>query len=193
MNRENLKLRIKDVMTEKGITSRQLAERMGKTPQYIGNIINGGKAMSLNSLIKVADALDVKFGDLFESSYYVPEENGKFTAMVSCKQGLFNASSPDELQALLNTLNKHTSNAIVEMQKILERILRFPSEQTTDANLVSELIAGLVKSMSSDEWQKYWLYLKPLIPPYIMINYRHLSTYLTPDEIEYLKKALPSY
>lgn len=190
MSRENLKLRIKDVLNEKGITARMLAERMGKTPQYVGNIINGGKAMSLNSLIAIADALDVKFGDLFESSCYMPEETGDFTAMISCKQGMFKAFSPDELQMLLNTFTKHNSSAIAEMQRIAERMMRFPSADT-DMRIFSEIIAGLVRSMNPDDWQSYWHHtLKPMIPPTLKIDYRHLSSYLDKSNIDYLKKEL---
>ena len=62
------KLRIKEILSEKGMTSKQLAERMGKAPQYISNVINGGKGASIPTLIEVAKALNVEFKDLFASS-----------------------------------------------------------------------------------------------------------------------------
>jgi len=41
------------------ITSKELAKRMNKSPQYIGNLVNGGKNLSMNTLQSVAKALDV--------------------------------------------------------------------------------------------------------------------------------------
>ena len=46
-------------MKRLGITSKELAERLGKSPQYIGNLVNGGKNLSMNTLQSVAKALDV--------------------------------------------------------------------------------------------------------------------------------------
>lgn len=58
-------MRIKDILKEKGMTSKELADRIGKCPQYTSNIINGGKGMSISTLSQIAIALDVEFRDLF--------------------------------------------------------------------------------------------------------------------------------
>lgn len=58
-------LRIKDILAEKGLTAKSLAERMGKSPQYISNIINGGKGASVNTLQEIAEALQVPVSSLF--------------------------------------------------------------------------------------------------------------------------------
>jgi len=42
------------------ITSKELAKRLGKSPQYIGNLVNGGKNLSMNTLQSVAKALGVQ-------------------------------------------------------------------------------------------------------------------------------------
>lgn len=63
-------LRIKAILREKGITSKELAEKMGKTPQYISNTITGTKSASFAVLSEIASALDVEFWELFVS----PEE-----------------------------------------------------------------------------------------------------------------------
>lgn len=47
-------------MKRLGITSKELAERLGKSPQYIGNLVNGGKNLSMNTLQSVAKALGVQ-------------------------------------------------------------------------------------------------------------------------------------
>jgi transcriptional regulator with XRE-family HTH domain len=65
MGKESIKLRIKDIIREQGLTLNDIAEKTGKKVQYISNIVNGRVAMSLNSLIMMADVLDVEFADLF--------------------------------------------------------------------------------------------------------------------------------
>lgn len=61
----DIKLRIKDILKEKGISSKELAESLGKAPQYISNIINGGKGASLSTLSEIADILNVNMSELF--------------------------------------------------------------------------------------------------------------------------------
>lgn len=61
-------LRIKELLKERSITSKEFAEKLGMAPQYLSNIINGGKGASLSMLAKMADALGVQIGDLFYTS-----------------------------------------------------------------------------------------------------------------------------
>ena len=58
--------RIKDILKEKGLTQKELAERMGKAPQYINNVVNGGRDASINTLEKIAESLNVPIAELFE-------------------------------------------------------------------------------------------------------------------------------
>lgn len=71
MDEKKIDLRIKDILHEKGITAKSLAESMGKAPQYLNSIINGGKGASLNTLQEIAKALDVPMASLFAD--YNPE------------------------------------------------------------------------------------------------------------------------
>ena len=87
-------LRIKEILKEKGMTAKSLAERIlvtkrdnetkeikknaDGTPQMgpmetqqLNSIINGGKGASLNTLQKIASALDVPMASLFAD--YKPE------------------------------------------------------------------------------------------------------------------------
>lgn len=79
-----IELRIKQILKEKGITAKSLAdsivdEKKGKTmyPQYLNNIINGGKGASLNTLQKIAEALNVPMSSLFAD--YVQQESTPHT------------------------------------------------------------------------------------------------------------------
>lgn len=57
-------LRIKDVLKAKGVTSKQLAEKLGKSEGAISLTINGNP--TADTLEKIADALGVGVGELFE-------------------------------------------------------------------------------------------------------------------------------
>lgn len=56
-------------MKRLGISSKELADKMNKSPQYIGNLVNGGKNLSMNTLQSVAKALGVQ-----EWQLLAPEE-----------------------------------------------------------------------------------------------------------------------
>ncbi len=58
-------LRIKEILKERNMTNKSFAEIMGKKPQYISNIINGGKGVSINSLEEIAKQLEVPISSLF--------------------------------------------------------------------------------------------------------------------------------
>lgn len=70
MNKENdvFRLRVKDILKERGQTQKELAAKMGKSPQYIANILNSEQGVSVNVLIDFAKALDVEFRDLFAAT-----------------------------------------------------------------------------------------------------------------------------
>ncbi len=62
------RLRIKEILDEKGLSQKELAEMMGKSPQYISNILNAEQGVSVNILIEFAKTLQVEFRDLFAST-----------------------------------------------------------------------------------------------------------------------------
>ena len=68
MSRKNIKLRIREILAQRGMTNKALADKMGVLPQHVSNILSG-RSLSVNALVKVADALGVQFGDLFVSSF----------------------------------------------------------------------------------------------------------------------------
>lgn len=58
--------RIKEIMSQRGMTSRELARRMDVTPQYISNIIRETGSVSVNVLKRIAEELQVPVSALFE-------------------------------------------------------------------------------------------------------------------------------
>ena len=57
--------RIKEIRRKKGITQEQLSERMGINPKYLSSIERGKENPTLNTMISLAESLDVKIADLF--------------------------------------------------------------------------------------------------------------------------------
>lgn len=58
-------LRIKELLKEKGITSKDLAVKLGVTPATVSNINNGNHFPKPELLEKIAEELDVDIRDLF--------------------------------------------------------------------------------------------------------------------------------
>ena len=61
-----MNLRIKDVLKKKGIKSLALAEIIGIAQPSMSNIINNKVAPSLDTLEKIAEALEVSVSDLID-------------------------------------------------------------------------------------------------------------------------------
>lgn len=61
-----MELRIKDVLKEKKVTVVSLAGMIGITQPNMSNIVNGKSTPSLETLEKIADALNVPVTELFE-------------------------------------------------------------------------------------------------------------------------------
>lgn len=61
-----MELRIKDVLKEKKVTVVSLAGMIGITQPNMSNIVNGKSTPSLETLEKIASALNVRITELFE-------------------------------------------------------------------------------------------------------------------------------
>mgnify|MGYP000823921031 FL=1 len=64
------KRQIKDILSEKGLTAKELSSVIGLSSVSLYNIINGKQEASANTLNAIATALNVPFWQLFVS----PEE-----------------------------------------------------------------------------------------------------------------------
>ena len=59
-------MNIKEVIKSKGLTAKEVAERMDITPVGLSQHINGNPSVEV--LERIADAIGCKVGDFFESS-----------------------------------------------------------------------------------------------------------------------------
>ena len=71
-------LRIDKIMKERGISTQTLAEKMDVTPQYVSEIVNERKNITLSSLSKFADALNVPMAALMDGYHDVEHAGNSF-------------------------------------------------------------------------------------------------------------------
>lgn len=95
----NTDLYIKDILKTKGITSKELASMLGKAPQYVSNIINGGKGASISTLEEIAAVLNVPMWQLFASPDEVQRVSvpSDFVAIIRCNGKVFTPRDTGEL------------------------------------------------------------------------------------------------
>lgn len=69
--------RIGDLRYARGLTQEQIAQATGLSVQFIGNIERGASTPSVKTLYRIALALDVPPGDLFDRSFatIIDDEN----------------------------------------------------------------------------------------------------------------------
>lgn len=68
IKRYNMDLRIKEILKDKKLTAVSLAEAIGIAQPSMSNIVNGKVMPSVETLERIADALNVPFTDLFDQS-----------------------------------------------------------------------------------------------------------------------------
>lgn len=86
---------IKKVFKAKGITAKEVADKMGITPTGLSQHINGNP--SLQVLERIAEAVGCKVGDFFERS-------DDFVAVVRLNSHTHTFESKEELKEFANTL-----------------------------------------------------------------------------------------
>lgn len=76
-------LRLKEVLKEKGVTGKELAQRLGMTETSISRMLNGLQYPKIETLLNIATALNVDIRDLFNSTttatpLYIKNDKGDF-------------------------------------------------------------------------------------------------------------------
>lgn len=80
-------LRISEILKAQGMSSKELAERVGLHAVTISSIVNNKAMPSKDNLIKIAEALDVGISELFigtpidKEAIYKKNEDGNFEAV----------------------------------------------------------------------------------------------------------------
>lgn len=79
-----MKVRLKEVLSEKGVTSAELAGRVGVSKATVSNLINNKTMPSLDTLEKIADALGVEMWELFTEKPTSNEPNSNTLVCPKC-------------------------------------------------------------------------------------------------------------
>lgn len=96
-------IRIKDICTEKSISQKDLAEKIGISATSLSRIVTGDQKPSFDTLEKIAAALDVEIVDLFA-------KKSGFTAFIDYRGTLYRCNSIDELEGLIKRLKTTAEN-----------------------------------------------------------------------------------
>lgn len=99
-----MQVRIKDIMIEKGVSSVSLADMIGVSKVTISNLINNKTMPSVETLDKIATALDVPIWQLFASPEEITGES-ELTALIQHKGDFYKATTFDELKAVTYQLS----------------------------------------------------------------------------------------
>ena len=94
--------RLKHCRMRKGLSQEQLAEKCGLHPTYIGQVERGEKNATIESIWKIANALELPLEVLFEKlvEYYSEEENLSAQAY-----NILDTLSKDDPRLMLTILN----------------------------------------------------------------------------------------
>lgn len=79
-----MKVRLKELLSEKGVTSAELAGRVGVSKATVSNLINNKTMPSLDTLEKIADALGVEMWELFTERPTSNEPNSNTLVCPKC-------------------------------------------------------------------------------------------------------------
>ncbi len=63
---DGLRDAVEEQMEMAGVTRAELSRRLGVSPAYVSNVLNGVRTLTLRGLIKIATALDLGFDIVLE-------------------------------------------------------------------------------------------------------------------------------
>lgn len=93
---DNISHKVKELCAERGITIKQLAEKMKIAPESLSRAINGNPQLS--TIRKIAEALGVSVIDLFDRS------EDELLAIVVCAGVTHTVTTKAELKAIADAL-----------------------------------------------------------------------------------------
>ena len=97
---ENPKLRVKEICKERGLTLKELAEKMKIVPETLTRAISDNANPTLTTLQKIAIALDMEIGELFVSS----KTTNHICGHIEVDGEIYSIKSVSELERLSNKL-----------------------------------------------------------------------------------------
>lgn len=92
----NTTLRLKEILKERGESVSSFAGRVGITQANMSNIVNAKSSPTLDTLIRIANALDIDITELFSK-----KASQGISGYVEYKGTIYRISSFDDLRKLL--------------------------------------------------------------------------------------------
>lgn len=93
----NIKINLKEILKEKGVTSKELAERLGVTSVTISYIVTNKTTPSLEMLCRIAKELNVKLSTLLgEEPLRLVDDSKEFAAFIRYKGIHYTADALEE-------------------------------------------------------------------------------------------------
>ena len=100
-----MQVRIKEIMVEKGMSSVSLADIIGVSKVTVSNLINNKTMPSVETLEKIATALNVPMWQLFASPEEVTGDN-ELTALIQHKKYFYKAVTIEELKKIVTEIEE---------------------------------------------------------------------------------------
>ena len=63
-------IKIIKALREKGLTQKGFADLMGVTPQYVSKLVKGQENLTIETMVKIQDVLDISILDIKEKESY---------------------------------------------------------------------------------------------------------------------------
>lgn len=95
-------MRIRDIIEQKGITTKEVADKLGISVSALNQSISGNP--SVRVLENIATALDVPMWQLFASPSDVAGGDEELTASISYRGEFFNTHSKEKLKRYVDKL-----------------------------------------------------------------------------------------
>ncbi|RXG31792.1 helix-turn-helix transcriptional regulator [Leeuwenhoekiella marinoflava] len=99
-------LRIKELLDEQSINSRDLAKAVGVSPVSIYNIVNGESFPRPELLKQIAEVLDVDIRQLFNSTKPVAGAEGVLNGFIEFQGKVYRINSIKDLEELNKVVNQ---------------------------------------------------------------------------------------
>lgn len=96
-----MELRIREILESKEVKVSSLAETVGITRANMSNIVNGKSTPSLETLEKIANALEVDITELF-----TPSSSGGIVGVIRIGATNYNINSVPDLSRLLERIER---------------------------------------------------------------------------------------
>ena len=134
----NIGKRIKEIRVKNNVTQRELAEKLGLTLNTVSRYETGERRPRIDTVIKIAKALDVEPSDLFtgeQRAFYELFDNGYGDEWEKAQENMRSNDNPfSELSSKYTLLNKKGKEVINEHIEFLSQKEEYTAPDSSTAS-----------------------------------------------------------